>query len=96
VLWYALFIAASLPYVWFFVVVDWYNHFVYYIECWVGYPIMIWTVPTISFLIDLQAPGTPTRRRYLIRSAIEIVVLIPVWWIFWVFFSFFILGWFWI
>jgi hypothetical protein len=96
VLWYLLIVFASLPYIWFFVVVDWHNYFLYRIECWVGYPIAIWTVPTCTFLSDRLASGGPTTRRYLIRSTIEIVVVIPIWAYFWALFSFFILGWGWI
>jgi len=85
-LWYSLMILASLPYIWFFVVIDWYNHFIYRIECWVGYPIAIWAVPTCTFLIDRSASAGPTTHRYLIRSAIEIFVVIPLWLYFWAFF----------
>jgi hypothetical protein len=96
VMWYILIVIASLPYIWFFVVVDWYNYFIYRIACWIGYPIAIWAVPTCTFLIDKSASGGPTTRRYLIRSAIEIVLVIPVWAYFWAVFSFWILEWGWI
>jgi hypothetical protein len=92
-----LFIMLSLPYIWFFCEPDWFNRFIYRISCWIGGPIDIWFVPTISFLVDLYNQDTPkSLKKYIIRSAVEVLVIFPVWTVFWAFFSFFVLGWGWI
>ena len=90
-------IMLSLPYVWFLCEPDWFNSFIYRVSCWVGGPIAIWFVPTLSFLTDLCYWGTAKPlKRYLIRSGIEAMVVFPVWAVFWAFFSFFVLDWGWI
>lgn len=90
---YFLLIALSLPYVWFLVSPDWFNRHINRIACWVGDPVGIWIVPTISFVADLTRMKPPGGTFYMIRSVVEVFVVVPVWVIFWAFFSFFILGW---
>ena len=92
-----MFIILSLPYIWFLCEPDWFNPFLYRIFCWVGGPIAIWFVPTVSFVVDLASCWkAKSLKRYVVRSGIEIVIAFPVWQYFWAFFSFFILGWGWI
>ena len=94
---FALFVASSLPYLWFLCEVDWFNPFLYRVSCWVGGPIMFWFVPVVSFLVDLGSCGKPkSLTHYLIRSAIEIVIAVPLWAYLWAMFSFWILEWGWI
>ena len=94
--WYALGVACSLPYIWFLVVLDWQNPFVFRLACWVYCPLAFWVVPTVSFAWDV------TRRRplpwgvYFRRSFVEVVVVVPAWIILWLFASFFFLGGGWI
>jgi hypothetical protein len=94
---FSLFGILSLPYIWFLCEPDWFNAFIYRISCWIGGPIAIWFVPTVSFLVDLRSCRAPKSvNRYLIRSGVEVLVAFPLWAIFWAFFSFWILGWGWI
>jgi hypothetical protein len=94
---FALLIASTLPYLWFLCEPDWFNPFIYRVSCWVGGPIALWLVPTVSFLVDLDSCGKPKPlKRYLVRAGIEIGAVFPLWAIFWAFFSFFILGWGWL
>jgi hypothetical protein len=94
--WYGLALASSLPYIWFFVVVDWRNPHVFPVTCWVYDPLGIWVVPTLSFAWDvMHRPPLPTSV-YLARSLVELVVFFPVWLVVWVFVSFFLLGGGWI
>jgi hypothetical protein len=95
VMWYMTIALSVLPYIWFFVVVDWFNRHVFRIECWVGYPIAILTVPTVTFLWDRLNPDGPGPLWYLIRSTIEIVLVTPVFVVIWMYFSM-VLGWIWI
>jgi hypothetical protein len=93
---FILLVTLSLPYIWFFVEMDWFNLNVYRVSCWVGTPIMVWLVPTVSFLIDLSGLfNTKSVKHYLIRSAIEVAVVIPIWTVIWIYFEFSI-GWAWI
>jgi hypothetical protein len=94
--WYALLVMCSLPYIWFFVVLDWFNRQVFHIECWIGYPITIWTIPTVSFIKDRLNPDGPSFAWYLIRSAIEIFILFPISVVVSGFISLYLLGWIWI
>jgi hypothetical protein len=94
--WYVLLVLCSLPYIWFFVVLDWFNRQVYHVECWIGYPITFLTIPTVSFLKDRLNPDGPSIAWYLIRSAIEIFILFPLWIVAWGFISLYFLGWIWI
>jgi hypothetical protein len=92
-----LLVMLSLPYIWFLCEPDWFNRFIYRIACWVGGPIAIWFVPSISFLVDLPTHSAVRPLKwYFVRSAIEIVVAIPIWVIFWALFSFWVLDWGWI
>jgi hypothetical protein len=95
--WFGLLVGLSAPYIWFLCEPDWFNPFLYRVSCWVGGPIAIWFIPTVSFFIDLSHLGArPPLRHYLLRSGIEIVVIFPIWVILWGFFSFFVLEWGWI
>ena len=91
---YSLVILLSLPYIWFLCSSDWFQPHIYRVACWVGDPISIWFVPSVSFLADFHT--RPSFRQYLIRSSIEMIVIIPIWVVFWVFFSFFALDFGWI
>jgi hypothetical protein len=93
--WYALLVACSLPYIWFLVVLDWQNPFVFPVSCWVYDPIAIWAVPTASFVYDLTRWTRISSGEYLARSLVEIIV-IPIWLHIWIFASFFFLGGGWI
>jgi hypothetical protein len=92
---FALLVAFSLPYIWFFIVLDWRNPFVYRVSCWLYDPMGLWLIPSISFLADTISMGSPRPIWYLIRSSIELVFIVP-WFVAWAFFSFFFLGGGWI
>jgi hypothetical protein len=94
--WYGLAVACSLPYIWFLVVLDWQNPFVYRLSCWLYNPVGILAVPTLSFTWDVARRTAWPWQAYLARSLVEIVVVIPIWLVCWLFFSFFFLGGGWI
>jgi hypothetical protein len=95
-LWYCLGMVCSLPNIWFLVVLDWQSPFVYRVSCWVYDPIAIWFIPTASFAWDVTRRTPCTGRVYLLRSAFEISLFIPIWVVFWLTVSFFLLGGGWI
>ncbi len=96
VFWYCLGIACSLPYIWFLVVLDWQNPFVYRVSGWIYDPIAIWAVPTASFGWDVMSRTPWTSKAYLFRSFVEIIIVIPAWVVSWMFVSFLFLGGGWI
>jgi biotin transporter BioY len=76
---YAATLAASLPYI-YLLGTDWSSPFVDPRFWWTVYPVALLFVPTASFSADLLKWGRPKRAVWLvIRSAIEIVVLMPLW-----------------
>jgi hypothetical protein len=94
--WYVLGVLGSLPYIWFLVVLDWQNVMVFRRSCWVYYPIAIWFVPTLSFAWDVTHRIPCSFDAYLLRTIIEIALLVPLWLMFWLFTAFFMLGGGWI
>lgn len=63
---------------------------------WVGIPIGLLLVPTISFLADLVGQKEPTTLlNYSVRSIVEVLVVIPIWWTVWVVMQI-LLGWVWV
>jgi hypothetical protein len=94
---FSFFIILSLPYVWFLCEPDWFNPFIYRQMCWIGGPIGVWFVPLVSFTVDLCSwKKARCLKNYVMRSGLEVLVVIPLWTCFWAIFSFFILGWGWI
>jgi hypothetical protein len=84
VMWYVLILLCSLPYIWFFVVLDWFNRQLSPLACWVGYPILVWTIPTVTFVRDrLNDDEAPPPGWYLARSAVEIFFVFPYWMMIW-------------
>jgi hypothetical protein len=97
VYYFAMFFLLALPYAWFLCEPDWFNPFVFRKLCWIGGPVAIWFVPAVSFVVDLCLwDRAQPLNIYLLRSGVEIVLLIPLWTLFCAFFSFFVLGWGWI
>ena len=83
--------AAVLQYLYFCVLDSWDSGDVDRWAKWVGMPIIVFTVPTAVFLYDNFC--RPSLATYLVRSIVEIVVLIPLWACLW-FYAMLILGWF--
>jgi hypothetical protein len=81
---YLLVLVSSLPYIWFLVVVDWFNPYTPWLFCWIGYPILIWTVPTVSFLNDRLNSEVLSTGLYVFRSVLEVVSFFPIWSVIWV------------
>lgn len=82
---------SSLPLIWFFLCLDWKNPHVFPVASWIGDPIGMWTIPTLTFLSDrLGTP--PTLRFYCLRSCLEIL-LSPAWLFIWVWIQFLYFGW---
>ena len=94
-IWYALVILASLSFIWFFLVLDWFNTSFSRLGCWIGYPLLVWMIPTATFFFDWLAIEAPATRWYVARSGFELTYVFPVWFGIWMLFSG-ELGWTWI
>jgi hypothetical protein len=95
-LYWSFLVFVSLPFIWFFVVIDWFNPHVFRIACWLDAFLAFWPVPTVSFLVDASSDKPIHPGYFVLRSLAEILLGMPIWAVFWIFFSFFILGWGWI
>ena len=60
--------------------------------CWIDLPILAFTVPTAFFLYDILV-RLPALKVYVIRSLLEITILIPVWFFLWTLLKFLYLSW---
>ncbi len=90
---YLITLFAISPYLYYCVIDDWDEPFVLPQANWIGGPIAVFTIPTISFIYDLFMKQPPRLWVFIVRSVIEIVVIIPIWVILWVNFEFFVLDW---
>ncbi len=88
---YLLVVAALLPYL-YWRAIDWTNPTLRPVANWIGEPIITFTVSSVFFLYDILARRL-SLKVYLIRSLLEIVVLIPVWAIGWLWFELLVLDW---
>lgn len=75
---------------------DWNNPHVYRIGIWIGDPIAVLAVPTVSFFFDYFKGDYYLRGFQTVRFLLEILVGVPVWFIIWVYIQCFLLGWVWI
>lgn len=91
VLAYATIVVMLIPFIWFFAVDDWDAEFASYQHCWIGYPILIITVPTISFFFQLAI------KRSLLSvtlwGMVELTIGIPLWLIIWLNVEYLLLRW---
>lgn len=72
---------------------DWNNRSVRQIANYVGTPIALMTVPSVSFLIDLARRSAGQQGRSRWRLPLELLLGVPAWLMFWLFLEFFVLGW---
>jgi hypothetical protein len=85
VMWFVLVQLSTLPYIWLFVVVECFNRQVSPLACCVAAAILIWTIPTVTFVRDrLNADEPLSADQYVVRSVFEVVVLFPYWLLIWV------------
>jgi len=89
---YFLGLLVSLPLIWFAVSANWYSPFVYPASCWVGDPIGLLFVPTLTFAADILSPSV-SFKLFLTRSLLEIVVVVPIFAWFWYQLSCVLFGW---
>ena len=66
---------------------DWANPHVTLNGNWFGTPVMLLTVPTISFLFDLFSSGEKSTHWLVIRSLVEGLILLPLWAYCWIWIS---------
>jgi hypothetical protein len=85
--WYLLMMVASLPYIWLLVAHDWYDPMARDMFCWVGTPLAVLFVPTVSFLVEVASNQRPSNLLG-VRYALEIIVLCPIWVVVWSFLAF--------
>jgi hypothetical protein len=81
VMWYLLVLLTSHAFMW-YLVPDWYHPHDYSLLCWIGYPMLIWTIPTVTFVRDRLNPEPPSTGCYLVRSAYEVAFIFPYWCLF--------------
>ena len=62
---------------------------------WVGTPLMYLPIPIATSIIDIISKKKRTIRFLVVRSVIEVAIIIPLWYVI-TFFIFGSLGWFWI
>lgn len=92
---FALLVCFLLPYIYLHWE-EWDNPHVVFMGNWLGMPIALLAVPTVSFLNDLLA-SRPRKCWWLVlRSCLELFVATPLWGLCWIYFSFFSLGFGWI
>lgn len=56
-------------------------------------PIIFLTIPTSTFVYDIDRPERATMRSFVIRSTIEVLVVFPIWYILCIAFAIFGLNW---
>jgi hypothetical protein len=76
--WYAVLFLACAPFVSLLVSSDWRNEFAYVTAVWIGAPMQVLLVPTISFVLDIKLRHTPLKDPRL-RHILEIVLGVPLW-----------------
>lgn len=89
---YFWFIAVSLPYIWFLISTSWRYQWAEPELSWFGDPILIWFLPTTSFVIDLNRKTIIPLKWYVLRTLAEFLIF-PIWMYCWIFFEFLGLGW---
>jgi len=75
---------------------DWDNPCVSHLSPLIGDPVIVLTVPFISFLIDAWRPDKTFFPHWKWRTPLEIMVVLPVWAALWIAVELLILGWVWI
>lgn len=83
ILLYFLLVGMTLPLIWLFVVTEWDNPQWTPVARWYGYPIGLLVIPTAFFRYDLNKE-TRDDLGILGRSLIEVVVLVPIWFVCWI------------
>jgi hypothetical protein len=81
---YSLLLLASLPYLWLLVACGWNSAGMSDPACWVCTPVALLFVPTVCFQVINAGP--PRSAAYLaMMTAIELLVLLPLWVVIWFF-----------
>ncbi len=89
--WFLAAVALAVPITW-LISPDWNNRDVARISNWVGTPIMVLTVPCLSFFFD-YANGRRSKGRWYIRIPLEVLVGVPGWVFGWALIELFVFGW---
>lgn len=84
VLAYTTVVFAFLPFL-YLRLTEWGNGLIYFSGNWIFMPCATLLVPTVFFVFDLSKSQQPTLRWQLLRSAIELLILTPVWYVICVF-----------
>lgn len=67
---------------------DWNNMHVTFAGNWFGAPFVLLPVPTMTFVWDVTVSKPMSHRKLFLRTAVEILIFIPVWTFGWIMFSF--------
>jgi hypothetical protein len=79
IVWYCLLVAAALPYIWLLVATDWNNELANDGAYYMGTPLQLLLVPSVSFAFDLAAERRRSMRVLVLRSLAEVLIVVPVW-----------------
>jgi hypothetical protein len=82
---YFIMLAASLPYVYYCLPIFWNPDDTTWQSFWIGRPIGMFLIPTISFLYDVHVQAHHKKLVWIKRSLIEILIIAPIWFIIWIF-----------
>jgi hypothetical protein len=90
---YTLLVLAGLPCIWLFVAKDWYHPDLrvqsdFNPACWLGTPMRVLFVPTLSFAWNQRVEWSRTKLWLTAQTAGELLILIPVWWTVWLLVAF--------
>lgn len=83
---------AAVPVAW-LISPDWQNPNVREIANWIGTPLILLTVPTISFLYDYYRGAANLGSAWYCRSLVEVFIGVPAWGLLWVALEIFVLRW---
>jgi hypothetical protein len=72
---------------------DWDNDQVRAISNYVGNPVVVLTVPTVSYAHDLTRRLKPDPKRFVLRTVCELAIAVPGWFFLWLLCEVCILGW---
>ena len=75
---YLLMILLVLPCVW-INLGDWEEPNVAAITNWIGLPLVLFFIPTVTFILDVLSATEKSVRHLILRSIVEIAVLFTVW-----------------
>ena len=89
---FCLGLVSLLPFVYFFL--NLYNPpFRLPMHKWIGDPVWVFAVPTLSFIAFDISKHQRSLKRFLIHSGVELAIVFPIWTVIWIYLQFVITDW---